>query len=194
MEPVIFALLGVVVTLACLFGHRRFLSFLAQKPTDYAEATELFDIRSHLNGTLICEGVIYGPTGRVASRFVGHFDARWDGNDGVMSEHFIYDGGTTQDRAWHLKVLPDGNIEARAEDVVGVGSGQQQGSAVQLKYRIKLPEASGGHELDVVDWMYLAPNGSIVNRSQFRKFGIQVAELVATIRPVAAESEDREAA
>jgi hypothetical protein len=31
--------------------------------------------------------------------------------------------------------------------------------------------------------MYLTPNGTIVNRSQFRKFGIKVAELVATMRP-----------
>jgi hypothetical protein len=30
--------------------------------------------------------------------------------------------------------------------------------------------------------MHLAPNGVIVNRSQFRKFGIKVAELVATMR------------
>ena len=37
--------------------------------------------------------------------------------------------------------------------------------------------------LDVVDWMYLAPNGTILNRSQMRKFGITVAELVATVRP-----------
>jgi hypothetical protein len=31
--------------------------------------------------------------------------------------------------------------------------------------------------------MYLMSNGSIMNRSQFRKFGIKVAELVATMRP-----------
>ena len=59
----------------------------------------------------------------------------------------------------------------------------QARSAVQLNYRIRLPKESGGHVLDTVDWMYLAPNGTIVNRSQFRKFGIQVAELVATMRP-----------
>ena len=45
-------------------------------------------------------------------------------------------------------------------------------------------KASGGHVLDVLDWMYLLPNGTIMNRSQFRKFGIKVAELVATMRPV----------
>jgi len=54
---------------------------------------------------------------------------------------------------------------------------------VQLKYKIQLPESAGSHVLDTTDWMYLAPNGTIVNRSQFRKFGIKVAELVATMRP-----------
>jgi hypothetical protein len=52
-----------------------------------------------------------------------------------------------------------------------------------LKYRIVLPKGSGGHTLDVTDWLYLAENGAILNRSEMRKFGIKVAELVATMRP-----------
>ena len=39
--------------------------------------------------------------------------------------------------------------------------------------------------LTTTDWMYLGPNGAIVNRSQFRKFGLKVGELVATMRPAA---------
>ena len=35
--------------------------------------------------------------------------------------------------------------------------------------------------------MYLMENGTIMNRSQFRKFGIKVAELVATMRRVPVE-------
>ena len=34
----------------------------------------------------------------------------------------------------------------------------------------------------VTDWMYLVENGTVINRSQFRKFGVKVAELVATMR------------
>jgi hypothetical protein len=45
-----------------------------------------------------------------------------------------------------------------------------------------MAESAGGHVLDVTDWMYLMENGTIMNRSQFRKFGIKVAELVATMR------------
>jgi hypothetical protein len=53
-----------------------------------------------------------------------------------------------------------------------------------LNYTIQLTKDAGGHVLQVTDWMYLMENGSIMNRSQFRKFGIKVAELVATIRPM----------
>jgi hypothetical protein len=53
---------------------------------------------------------------------------------------------------------------------------------VQLNYRIRLPESAGGHVLDTTDWMYLTENGTIINRSQFRKYGLKVAELVATMR------------
>jgi hypothetical protein len=35
--------------------------------------------------------------------------------------------------------------------------------------------------------MYLTENGTIMNLSQFLKFGIKVAELVATIRPAEAQ-------
>ena len=49
-------------------------------------------------------------------------------------------------------------------------------------YRIRLEPEAGGHVLDVTDWMYLMENGAIMNRSEFRKFGVKVGELVATMR------------
>ena len=57
-----------------------------------------------------------------------------------------------------------------------------------LRYKIRLTPEAGGHVLDVIDWMYLMENGTIMNRSQFRKFGIKVAELVATMRPAPAQA------
>ena len=52
-----------------------------------------------------------------------------------------------------------------------------------LRYRLRLPEEAGGWEVDVTDWLYLGEDGVIVNRAQFRRFGILVGELVGTIRP-----------
>jgi hypothetical protein len=182
----VLVLLGVVLTIAVIILHNQFLGFRAQTPADYANGGPVFDIRDRLNGPIVCEGVIYGPMGRVTGRFVAEFQASWQGNVGVMTEHFRYDSGAVQDRQWTLTVGADGAIRAEAPDVIGVGTGQQAGNAVLLNYRIKLSPEAGGHVLDTTDWMYLTETGVIMNRSQFRKYGIKVAELVATMRPKAA--------
>jgi hypothetical protein len=177
-------LLGAVAMLALVLLAARVAGFRAQKPADYATATPPLDLREHLRGPIRCEGVIFGPLGRVAARFDADFEAEWQGNRGIMREHFRYDSGTRQDREWCLTLDNDGTIRAEAPDLVGTGHGQQSGAAARLSYRIRLPDEAGGHVLSVTDWMYLTPGGVIVNRSQFRKFGIRVAELVATMRKV----------
>jgi hypothetical protein len=182
MTDVLIFLAGTGAVLAALTLRSRLWGFWAQRPADYAATAPRFDLREHLSGPLLCEGVIYGPTGRVTSRFVADMQASWQGNVGTMTEQFRYDSGARQSRRWVLTLGNDGTIEAAAPDVVGTGQGRQAGAAVQLKYRLRLPEDAGGHVLNAVDWMYLTENGTILNRSQFRKYGIKVAELVATMR------------
>jgi hypothetical protein len=175
----------LLALLAAVAARTWLADFPAQKPADYARAGEpAFDIKTHINGPILCEGVIYGPMGRVVSRFTADFLATWDGDTGRMTEHFRYDSGRSQDREWTLVPGPNGTVTASAPDLVGKGRGKQSGPTLMLAYRIRMPQEAGGHVLDVRDWMYLMENGTIINRSQFRKFGIKVAELVATMRPV----------
>lgn len=182
MTGFVIFLAGMAVVLLALLLRHRMWSFSAQRPENYAATAPQFDLRKHLSGPILCEGVIYGPTGRVTSRFVADMEASWQGNVGTMVEEFRYDSGVVQSRRWTLILGNDGSIRAEAPDVVGAGHGRQAGAGVRLNYRIRLPEDAGGHVLDTVDWMYLMENGAIVNRSQFRKYGIKVAELVATMR------------
>ena len=184
MSPLItiFLTLAVVVLLGQLAP--RLTGFRAQKLADFAGKGPRFDPRRHLSGPILCEGVIYGPFGRVTSRFVARMEGKWEGNRGVLTEHFRYDSAAEQHREWQLTVGDEGVIRAGADDLVGTGQGRAEGPAVQLAYRLRLPKASGGHLLDVCDWLYLCDNGTIINRSQFRKFGFRVAEMVATMRPM----------
>ena len=176
-------LFGMLIAFSAVWAKGRFYAFAAQKPEDY-KSGHGFDIRTVLNGPIACEGMIYGPTGRVSSRFTAKMEANWDGDTGTMAEEFFYDSGNVQKRAWRLILSAGGVIKAEADDLVGAGQGQQTGDAVYLTYKIKLSDAAGGHVLDVTDWMYLMPNGTLMNRSQFRKYGFKVAELVATMRPI----------
>jgi len=184
MTALLWFMSGAAVVLVVLWVLDRRMGFRAQRSEDYAAKGPAFDVRAHLNGPIQCEGVIFGPAGRVTSRFVAHMHGQWSGNEGRLTEAFCYDTGTSQDRYWNLQLHGDGRIEAEAPDIVGRGRGRQSGAAVHLRYRLRLPQQAGGHVLDVTDWMYLTENGVIINRSQFRKFGIKVAELVATMRRV----------
>ena len=83
-------MIGTGSYLVASFAKERYISFWGQSPDDYADGP-VFDIRERFNGPIDCEGVIYGPTGRVSSRFVARFDAAWDGNKCVMKEVFHYD-------------------------------------------------------------------------------------------------------
>ena len=176
----------ILAALALAFGLRHATGFRAQRPQHYVTSTPVFDVREILKGPMLCEGVIYGPFGRVTTRFVAQLFAEWQGNEGRMTEEFHYDSGTIQHREWTLKLSDDGHIQATAPDLIGTGHGQQSGATVMLSYEIKLTKEAGGHALKVTDWMYLMDNGAIMNRSQFRKFGFKVAELVATMRPLPA--------
>ena len=182
MTSTILLLLGAIAVVAFMLIKARFASFMAQDPEDYSDGP-MFNMREVFNGPIECEGVIYGPTGRVTSRFEADFIASWDGNIGTVREEFRYDSGNVQHRQWKFTMGNDGSIKAEAPDLVGAGTGMQHGSAVQLNYNIKLTDDASGHVLAVNDWMYMTPNGNVMNRSQFRKFGIKVAELVATMRP-----------
>ncbi|UOA25636.1 DUF3833 family protein [Pseudosulfitobacter sp. DSM 107133] len=177
-------LIATLLILALVWARRQWGGFTAQRPGDYAGADgPVFDLRRHLDGPLVCEGVIYGPFGRVTSRFHARINCTWDGDTGMMDELFTYSDGSTQARAWALRCHDGGGVSATADDVVGAAHGITSGPTFQMRYRIRLAEDLGGHVLRAVDWMYLTPSGTITNRSQFYKLGICVAELVATIRP-----------
>lgn len=177
-------LLGVVLAAIAGAGLGRLRAFARVRPAAYAGTGPAFDLRRHLAGPLACEGVIHGPRGRVISRFRMRMQGDWHGDTATLREDFIYASGQVQHREWRLRLGAEGRFTARADDIIGTARGEVAGAAARMRYRIRLPREAGGHVLDVTDWMFLVDNGVIVNRSEMRKFGIKVAELVATMRPL----------
>lgn len=176
-------LIILLAILALLAAKGRFLSFRSQSPKDYAGTGPAFRMKETLNGEILSEGLIYGPNGKVTNSFVARMVGEWDGNSGTLAEYFTYSNGKQMTRKWYLTLGTGNTFTAMADDIVGEGQGTISGSTVKLSYRIILPEDAGRHTLDVTDWMYLTENGVIMNRSEMRKWGIKVAELVASMRP-----------
>lgn len=179
-------LLTLLVFAALLAGIARLRAFGTEPATAYADTAPQIDLRHHLNGPILCEGMIHGPTGRLASRFTARMHGRWDGAQGVLEENFTYDTGNNQTREWRLRLGNDGTFTATADDVIGEAKGEFSGATIRMSYRLRLPENAGGHVLSVTDWLYLTDTGVILNRSEMRKFGVKVAELSAVMRPSSA--------
>lgn len=189
-----FWITAIALIIGLVLIGRTKIGFAAQDPEHYADSGPAFDLTTHLNGPILCEGVIYGPLGRVASRFVARMQGNWSGTSGTLDEHFTYSTGNTQSRQWRLVLGENGHFTATADDVIGTAEGIVSGASVRMTYRIRLTEEAGGHVLSVTDWLYLTENGTIINRSQMRKFGFKVAELVATMRPDPSEQHSVRAA
>lgn len=177
MFVLLLLVLGIVVL------KSRFWSFRAQDPREYANLGPDISLTEHLNGMIASEGLIYGPNGRVSNSFVAQMEGTWNGKEGTLTEAFTYSNGKTQNRKWYLTLVDDTRFTATADDIVGVATGTVSGATIRMDYTIVLPEDAGGHRLKVTDWLYLTESGVILNRSEMRKFGIKVAELVATMRP-----------
>ena len=80
MTPLLSAILVVVVLGTALIAARRPFGFRAQRSEDHRGSRPRFDPRQHLSGPILCEGVIYGPTGRITLRFVARpkvWGRRW---------------------------------------------------------------------------------------------------------------------
>ena len=183
MPLLIVLLLGVAIAATGFWYGRRIASFKAQRPEDYRDWQPRLDPLRHLSGEMECRGIMFGPTGRVTSQFTASMKVIWNGPIGVMDEVFVYHDGTRQSRQWRLTLGEDGALRAEADDVLEAGRGQISGNTLRLEYTIRLPRENGGHLLDAVDWLYLQADGTIVNRSQFRKWGIKVAELFCVMTP-----------
>ena len=167
------ALLGLG---GCVYG------FTAQKPTDYVNQSPEFIPARALAGRYLSEGIVYDFTGKVVARFEAEMHGQFGADGGTLKEHFIYASGREDRREWRLAFQDERHFTATASDLVGEARGVASGNTLKMTYKLRLPKEAGGHVLSVTDWMYLTDEGTILNRSQMRKFGIKVAELVAVFK------------
>ena len=145
--------------------------------SDYAAQTPILDLRTYFNGTVDAWGLFTDRGGRVVKRFTVVMDCKWQGDEGVLDEAFTYSDGTKQRRIWRLKALPNGRYEGRADDVVGMASGQTKGNAFQWQYTLALPIDGSVWHVQFDDWMYLMDERVMLNKAVMSKLGVTLGEV-----------------
>jgi len=145
--------------------------------SDYAAETPVLDLRKYFTGTVDAWGIFTDRSGRVVKRFTVVIDCQWQGDEGVLDEAFTYSDGTLQRRVWRLKALPNGRYEGRADDVVGMATGQTKGNAFQWQYTLALPVDGKVWEVQFDDWMFLMNDRVMLNKAVMSKLGVTLGEV-----------------
>jgi hypothetical protein len=146
-------------------------------PADYAAETPVLDLKTYFNGEMTAHGLFTDRSGKVARRFTVAMTGTWNGDDGVLDEHFTYSDGSTERRVWRLKALGNGRYTGRADDVVGEAQGQAAGNALNWRYTLRLPVDGKVYEVQFDDWMYLMDDRVMLNKAVMSKFGIRLGEV-----------------
>jgi len=110
-----------------------------QNIESYSAERPVLDLAKYFNGKVIAHGIFQDRSGQVVRRFTVDMDGRWDGNQGVLDEHFTYSDGKKERRVWRLTQHADGRYTGTADDVVGTANGRAVGNAFQWAYITDCP-------------------------------------------------------
>lgn len=152
---------------------------------DYADSALVFDPVDFFNGKIIAEGFVRDRSGKISRSFTADIDAQWDQNSGVLDEVFYWSDGERQTRVWQFTATDYGFV-GTAGDVKGEAPMVYAGNVINMAYQLEIPLANGNTvAVNMDDWLVQTSATTIVNVTDMSKFGLNLGQVVLTMRKVA---------
>ena len=147
------------------------------QPEQLVTTAPTFDPITFWTGRTKSWGVVENRDGAPTAIVTTTTQSMPDDADGMhMVQHVVLHGKDTV-RDWHMRRLGNGQFEATANDMVGKARGVASGRTFHWTWT--LASHPGNPLLDVTmeQWMYLADNGTLMNRTIITKLGVRLAEI-----------------
>lgn len=156
------------------------ISSCSQSLKDYQAMSPKLDLKTYFDGQLIAHGMLQDYSDTVTRTFTVDLLAKWEGNKGVLDEIFYFNDGEIDYRCWRLEKTATGYI-GTAGDVTGQANGIISGNTLNWQYELNVKTDSGDMALWLDDWLYLIDESTLLNKTEMRKFGINVANITLSI-------------
>lgn len=154
----------------------------SMKIEDYAGTQPEFKIEEYFKGKTRAWGIFQDRSGAVKRQFTVDLTGEVNGDTLVLTEDFVYTDGEESQRIWTIKKIDDHTYEGTAPDVDGVAIGKAYGNALYWNYVLKLPVGDSVYNVKFNDWMFLQPDGVLLNKAEMSKFGINVGEVTLSFK------------
>ncbi len=138
-------------------------------------------LEEFFNGELVAYGMVQDYSGEVIQRFEVTMTGTWEGNEGVLDEHFTYADGRKERRVWRITKTGPNSYEGRADDVKGVARGTTAGNVLNWGYQLEVEVDGEPMVLTLDDWLYLIDEDNMINRTDMSKWGFPVGEITLYI-------------
>jgi hypothetical protein len=140
------------------------------------------NLEEFFEGDLVAYGQFQDVLGTVRRSFVVDIHGDWDGEVLTLTEDFVYEDGSTEQRVWSLvKTGPD-SWQGTAPGVIGVATGEEQGNRFNWRYEIDLPIPSADGTVETLrvtfdDWMWLLAEDRLFNRAYVQRYGFDIGDV-----------------
>jgi hypothetical protein len=133
-------------------------------------------------GKTTAHGQFQDRFGKVSRRFTVAIQGAWDGEILTLSEDFIYEDDSTEQRVWTLRKASENTWVGTAKGVDGMAYGEERGDTFNWKYSFNLPTESGTVLVNFDDWMWLMDDKHLLNRAYMSKYGLRIGEVIIVFK------------
>lgn len=144
---------------------------------EYAGSEPRLDIAEYFTGTTRAWGMVQDYSGEVQRRFTVDIEGTYENDTLILDEAFLFSDGETDHRIWTFERIDENNWVGTASDVEGRVEARQYGHAFHMRYPLAIEISGRMITFTMDDWMYLQPDGRLINRTAMRKFGLTLGEI-----------------
>lgn len=158
-----------------------------QKAAEFQGQRPDFDLAAYFEGKTIAYGMFEDRFNNLRRQFKVLVVGYEEDGELVLEEEFLYADGETQRRVWRITITKKSpnRFTGRAGDIVGTAEGRLYGNALRWRYTLDLKVGEEDTwRVGFDDWMYLQPDGVLLNRARVTRFGFEIGEItLAFVKP-----------
>ena len=154
-----------------------FLSSCSADIDNYQTSKPSFDLFGYFEGNVKAWGMAQDYTDQQTRRFEVDIVGTVKGNELTLVEDFVFDDGELDQRIWVITKLENNRYQGKADDIIGVATGQEQGNALQWQYDFELKVDDDTFTVTFDDWLYRQDDRHVFNLTKIKKFGVEVGTI-----------------
>ncbi len=149
------------------------------------------DLYSYFAGSTRGWGIVQDRGGKMTRQFIVAIDGTVNqAGELVLTEDFTWNNGEKTQRIWTIMKNGAQTYRGRAADVQGEAQGIASGNALNWRYNLLIAVDGSEWSISFDDWMFLQPEGILLNRATMEKFGFRVGEVTIAFQKDQKQQED----